>query len=92
MTEIVLPASDRAQAAYEKARDQWKLAMEGVPAFLRCRLNLHQIQSVPEVDAEQRRLMSDLKIKHKADSVAGSLGFREGRLVYTMDINGAQRG
>jgi hypothetical protein len=90
---VTYPLSPDAQKALDEAKEQWAAAMETVPGYLRNKLNVHQIYSVPalERDADSKfktarehfKLKPGSTVHHSFSNVAGKL---EHRYYYSKEV------
>lgn len=59
MPDRIVTPSAKAIEAFERVNAQWTAAMDAVPAYVRCRLNAHQIQCIPEIAADIKNALKD---------------------------------
>ena len=90
MSEITIPASNGAKAAFEAAKASWAAAMLTVePPNLRCNLNVHQIMTIPAVEADMNRASREARAKlmlKPNQSVHMGLTMFNGQIAYRASV------
>jgi hypothetical protein len=83
---VVIPASDKAQKAYQKLKGLWEAAMLTVPGFARRGLDCQHINEIPEYSIDADQVLRAQAAKHEVNGCTHRMAIKDGVLQHVIAI------